>query len=67
MDFHDVGMVHPRLEAGLEQQTLGVARVLTADELHGHCALEPQVPGAVDFAHPTSAEQALELDATVEG
>ena len=65
--LHHVGMIHPRLEPGLEEKSLGVARVLAPDEFHGHCPLEAPVPGSVHLPHPAAAKEALQLDATVEG
>ncbi len=69
MEGDDVGVVERGDDLGLAGKALpalGVGR-LRRQDLHGNVAFETRVPGAVDLAHATGAEQCLDAIQTQRG
>ena len=66
VDAHHMGVLHPGLEAGLQDQPLGLPGVGAPHELHGHGPLQAPVPGPVDLAHAALAQEPLQLQPAIQ-
>ena len=55
----DIGMIKPGADARLADETrndIGIARQVRRQQLEGHLAVEADLPGVVDHAHPALAQ-----------